>query len=132
MRDLFTPFGVWLPRNSAEQAKNGGTFHDLASLGNAEKRDRLLRQGVPFYTLIWFKGHIGLYLGADPVSGELLLLHNLWGIRTTSWSGREGRALVGRLAITTLRPGEERPDVENGRFYQRILGMTILPGGEAR
>jgi len=132
MRDLFTPFGVWLPRNSAEQAKSGGTFHDLASLGNAEKRDRLLRQGVPFYTLVWFKGHIGLYLGADPDSGELLLLHNLWGIRTTSWSGREGRALVGRLAITSLRPGEERPDVESGRFYQRILGMTILPGGEAR
>jgi hypothetical protein len=131
LRDLFTPFGIWLPRNSADQAKSGGNFHDLAKLSRGEKRDRLLQQGVPFYTLIWLKGHIGLYLGADPASGEPLLLHNMWGVRTTNWSGQEGRAVVGRLAITSLQPGEERPDVESGRFYDRILGMTILPGMEA-
>ena len=128
MRDLFAPFGLWLPRNSAEQARRGGTFHDLAALGREEKRDLLLREGVPFYTLVWLKGHIGLYVGRDPASGEPLLLHNLWGVRTAGWTGREGRALVGRLAITSLRPGEERPDVADGRFLERILGMTVLPG----
>lgn len=128
LRDLFTPFGVWLPRNSAAQAKGGGTFHDLADLDPLEKRERLLHQGVPFYTLIWFKGHIGLYLGPDPQSGEPLLLHNLWGVRTIEANGRDGRAVIGRLVITTLRPGEERADVEDGRFYRAILGMTILPG----
>lgn len=132
LRDLFTPFGLWLPRNSAEQARSGGTFHDLAPLGRGEKRARLLRQGLPFYTLVWLKGHIGLYLGPDPVSGEPMLLHSPWGVRTRDWRGREGRALVGRLAITSLRPGEERPDVEKGQFYGRILGMTFLPGIEAR
>ncbi|MCM2264583.1 MAG: SH3 domain-containing protein [Desulfuromonadales bacterium] len=132
LRDLFTPFGIWLPRNSAEQAKSGGTFHDLANLDNAAKRDYLLQYGVPFYTLVWLKGHVGLYLGTDPASGEPLLLHNLWGVRTTDSRGREGRALVGRLAITTLHPGEERPDVEDGRFFRGILGMTILPGAEVR
>jgi cell wall-associated NlpC family hydrolase len=132
MRDLFAPFGIWLPRNSSEQAKRGGTFHDLAALDATEKRNLLLRQGVPFATLVWLKGHIGLYLGPAPDSGEPLLLHNLWGVRTTSWSGREGRALVGRLAVTTLRPGEERPDVAAGRFVERILGMTVLPGVEVR
>jgi cell wall-associated NlpC family hydrolase len=132
MRDLFAPFGIWLPRNSAEQARRGGTFHDLAALDAGEKRDRLLKAGVPFYTLVWLKGHIGLYLGAAPGDSEPLLLHNLWGVRTASRSGREGRALVGRLAITTLHPGEERPDIANGRFIERILGMTVLPGTEPR
>jgi hypothetical protein len=132
LRDLFTPFGVWLPRNSADQAKSGGSFHDLAGLGPAEKHARLQQQGVPFYTLLWLKGHIGLYLGTEPASGEPLLLHNMWGVRTSDWRGREGRALVGRLAITSLRPGEERGDVETGRFFERILGMTVLPGIEAR
>lgn len=132
LRDLFAPFGIWLPRNSAEQAKRGGVFHDLAALDRAGKRAYLLRQGVPFYTLIWLKGHIGLYLGPDPASGEPLLLHNLWGVRTTDANGQDGRALVGRLAITSLRPGEERADVESGRFFRNILGMTILPGIEAR
>jgi cell wall-associated NlpC family hydrolase len=132
LRDLFAPFGIWLPRNSADQAKSGGKFYDLAALDMAEKQDRILQQGVPFYTLVWLKGHIGLYLGADPDSGEPLLLHNMWGVRTNTGSGREGRAVIGRLAITSLRPGEERSDVEAGRFYQRILGMTILAGGEAK
>jgi hypothetical protein len=128
LRDLFTPFGIWLPRNSAAQAKSGGTFHDLAPLDVATKRERLLREGVPFYTLVWLRGHIGLYLGPDPASGQPMLLHNLWGVRTTGRDGEEGRALIGRLAITTLHPGEERSDVEDGRFLQKILGMTILPG----
>ncbi|TLM68161.1 MAG: hydrolase Nlp/P60 [Deltaproteobacteria bacterium] len=132
IRDLFTPFGIWLPRNSADQAKSGGTFVDLAGVEPAGKRARLLREGVPFYTLLWLKGHIGLYLGVDPLSGEPMLLHNLWGVRTADWRGREGRALVGRLAITTLKPGEERPDVETGRFFGNILGMTLLPGIETR
>jgi cell wall-associated NlpC family hydrolase len=132
MRDLLTPFGVWLPRNSADQAKSAGTFLDLAGLDAESKRQRLLQQGVPFYTLLWFKGHIGLYLGPDPASGEPLLLHNFWGVRTTDWRGREGRAVVGRLAITSLHPGEERADVEDDRFYRAILGMTILPGAAAR
>jgi len=132
LRDLFAPFGVWLPRNSADQAKSGGSFHDLAGLGPEEKRARLLQDGVPFYTLLWLKGHIGLYLGSDPASGEPMLLHNLWGVRTASWGGREGRAVVGRLAITSLAPGEERRDVVDGRFLKGILGMTVLAGGAGR
>ncbi len=132
VRDLLTPFGIWLPRNSADQAKGGGTFHDLADSDAGAKRAYLLEHGVPYYTLIWFRGHIGLYLGPDPASGELLLLHNLWGVRTSDWRGREGRAVVGRLAITSLHPGEERSDVENGRFYRAIQGMTVLPGTAAR
>lgn len=130
LRDLFAPFSLWLPRNSADQASFGGTLHDLTDLDRNGKRDYILQRGIPFYTLIWLKGHIGLYIGADPASGEPLLLHNLWGVKTENWLGREGRALVGRLAITSLRPGEERSDVEKGRFYDRILGMTILPGAE--
>lgn len=132
LRDLLTPFGIWLPRNSAEQAKSGGTFIDLAELDAVEKRQRLLSQGVPFYTLVWLKGHIGLYLGADPVSGEPLLLHNIWGVRTKDEQGREGRAVIGRLVITSLAPGEERTDVEPGRFLRAIQGMTILPGAAPR
>ncbi len=132
LRDLFTPFGLWLPRSSEKQALDGGTFYDLADLDPGEKRDQLLNRGVPFYTLVWLQGHIGLYLGPDPAGGEPLLLHNLWGVRTRGWSGREGRALVGRLAITSLRPGEERWDVGDGWFYRRIRGMTVLPGIDDR
>jgi hypothetical protein len=128
LRDLFTPFGLWLPRNSRAQAFSAGTLLDLAKLSADRKRSILLEEGIPFYTLVWLSGHIGLYLGPDPASGEPLLLHNLWGVRTYTWTGREGRALVGRLAVTSLHPGEERRDVPRNSFYGRVLGISVLPG----
>lgn len=128
LRDLFTPFGLWLPRNSRAQAFSAGTLLDIAKMTADRKRSILLEQGVPFYTLVWLSGHIGLYLGPDTASGEPLLLHNLWGVHTYTWTGREGRALVGRLAVTSLHPGEERRDVPRNSFYGRVLGISVLPG----
>lgn len=128
LRDLFTPFGLWLPRNSRAQATSAGTLLDLADMTPDRKRSILLEEGIPFYTLVWLPGHIGLYLGPEAAGGEPLLLHNLWGVRTRSWAGREGRALVGRLAVTSLHPGEERLDVSRNSFYRRVLGISVLPG----
>ena len=126
MRDLFIPFGIWLGRNSAEQGQKGGTFYDLRDKSAAEKEQEILAKGIPFATLIWLKGHIGLYLGPAPVSGEPLLLHNFWGVHTFDKEGKEEREVVGKLAITSLRPGEERPDVRKDDFYSRVQGMAIL------
>ncbi len=126
MRDMFTPFGVWLPRNSSQQGMRGGTLIPLEGETTSEKRNSILQRGVPFYSFIWFTGHIGLYLGPDPISGEPLLLHSVWGART-NWRGEEGRAVVGRMAITTLRMAEERADVQADWFYRRIKGLTLLP-----
>ena len=90
-----------------------------------EKLRTIRARGVPFASLIWMPGHIGLYLGSDP-RGEPLLLHNIWGVRTRQPDGREGRAVIGRLVITSLRPGEERDDVKEGAFLNRIGGLTII------
>lgn len=126
MRDLFIPFGIWLGRNSQSQGEKGGMFIDLRDKTAAEKEREILTKGIPFVTLIWLKGHIGLYLGAAPEDGTPLLLHNFWGVHTTDKDGKEGREIVGRLAITSLRPGEERPDVDRDRFYDRVQGMAIV------
>lgn len=126
MRDLFAPFGIWLPRNSSQQGKEVGTPISLEGKTAAEKRAIILEQGIPFYTLLWFKGHIGLYIGPDTATGEPLLLHDVWGART-EWKGEEGRAVVGRLAVTTLRFAEERDDVKKNWFYDRLRGMVLMP-----
>lgn len=126
MRDLLTPFGLWLPRNSSQQGRQVGTSIPLNGLSAGAKRDTLLERGTPFYTLIWFKGHIGLYLGPDAQSGEPLMLHNVWGART-EWDGVEGRAIVGKLAVTTLRFAEERDDVREDWLYDRMQGIVLLP-----
>ena len=132
MRDLFTVFGVWLPRNSAQQGRRGGTLVSLEGMTVAGKREIILEQGIPFYSLIWFRGHIGLYMGQDAQTGEPLLLHSVWGART-QWEGREGRAVVGRTVITTVRFAEERSDVNRDWFYDRMMGLVVLPfGGQRR
>jgi cell wall-associated NlpC family hydrolase len=126
MRDLFIPFGIWLGRNSGAQGQKGGAFHDLRDKSAVEKEQEILAKGIPFVTLIWLKGHIGLYLGSAPQSTEPLLLHNIWGVRTVDKEEREGREIIGRLVITSLRPGEERLDVRKDDFYSRVQGMAIL------
>jgi hypothetical protein len=62
--DFFAPFGIWLPRNSGQQAQEAGRFIDLEQLSPAEKEEAILKYGVPYATLIWGKGHFMLFIGS--------------------------------------------------------------------
>ena len=123
LRDLFVPFGIWLPRNSAAQSK-AGNFVSFSGQGGSSKRAQLAEQGVPFATLLYLPGHIALYLGEH--NGEAVMFHNMWGIRTDA-GGKEGRFVVGRAVITGLQPGVERSDVKNKEgLLGRMKGFTLL------
>lgn len=104
MRDLFAPFGIWLPRNSSAQATRG-TIIALNNLPPAQRRARIRAAGISFATLVHLPGHIMLYLGE--YQGKIAVLHTLWGIRHHSVTGNESRVLVGRTVITSLEPGAE-------------------------
>lgn len=124
MRDIFTPFGIWLPRNSSRQAETGRVI-SLEDLSRREKKAAIREFGVPFATLLHMPGHVGLYLGT--YNGEPLLLHNMWGVKTKSLFGNEGRHVIGKTVITTLEPGAGLSDVdESGLLINRISGMNIL------
>jgi hypothetical protein len=126
VRDIFAPFGIWLPRNSAQQAQQGGTFIDLSGLAPEEKEKAIVTQGIPYLTLLWRRGHIMLYIGAH--QGEPLVFHNMWGISTKSLLGRKGKVIVGHAAITTLHPGREllSYDLASADLTTNIIGMTLL------
>lgn len=126
LKDLFAPFGLWLPRHSSDQALEGGAFIDLSSFAPELREAMILKQGMPFLTLIWVKGHIMLYIGSQ--QGRPLVFHNMWGIKTRDFLGGEGRSIVGHAAITTLRPGAELTNVESpgGSLLNRVEGMTLL------
>lgn len=128
LRDLFLPFGLWLPRNSSQQAREGGRLIALQGMAPEAKLAAIRASGVPFASFISMPGHIGLYLGQDG-RGEPLLLHNIWGVRTELPGGGTGRAVAGRLVVSTLRPGEDRPDVRRDAFLERISGLTVLDAG---
>ena len=126
IRDLFAPFGIWLPRNSTDQAQKGGTFVDLSALSNEEKEKKIISEGIPYLTLLWRKGHIVLYMGT--YNGEPLVFHNFWGISTRTVLGRKGKLIVGHAAITTLHPGRELLNYNQAAadLTTNILGMTLL------
>jgi cell wall-associated NlpC family hydrolase len=124
VHDLFVPFGLYLPRNSASQAGAGGAI-PLSDLDNAQKEATILSQGVPFASLIWMKGHILVYVGQW--KGRPVVYHDMWGLHTFSDSGRDGRLVIGRAVVTTLRAGEEVPAVGTQHILlSRVRAMTIL------
>ena len=135
LRDLFMPFGLWLPRNSLAQASLGHPL-DLSGLDPEPKEAVILQQGRPFLSLVGLPGHIALYLGQH--QDRAIIFHNIWGLRTTRpGSPLTGRAILGKAVITTLTPGRERPDLaqtllENTRSLNRLLSPSPLAqsGGE--
>ena len=122
IRDLFVPFGLWLPRNSTSQAQRGGVYIDLKSLDSETKQEMIIANSTPYLTLLWLPGHIMLYIGEK--DGNALIFHNIWGLRTTDVLGRK---IIGKSVITTLEPGKELKKIDNKKnLLQRIEGMTIL------
>jgi cell wall-associated NlpC family hydrolase len=125
LRDLYAPFGLWLPRNSSTQAQ-AGRFLSLEKL-TPEEREKALRDGgVPWRTLVWMNGHIMLYVGQ--YQERPALFHTFWGVRTRNGGGEEGRRVIGRTVVTSLQPGRELPDIAlpEGDLRHRIRGMTFL------
>jgi hypothetical protein len=129
-RDLFAPFGIWLPRNSSRQIKVGETLL-LDGLGNDEKEAAVLGRATPFLSLIWLPGHIGVYVGR--YQGKPVMFHSIWGLRTRDAEGGcTGRAVVGKAVVTTLRPGAERADIcSPASILDRVRRVAILPGSAA-
>lgn len=118
LQDLFTPFGIWLPRNSAQQAKAGYRIM-LGDISDEEKEAIIRVQAIPFQTLIYLPGHIGLYLGQ--LDGKAVMLHNMWGVRIEEF----GRFVVGKTVITTLYPGDELEGVA-GSLMARVQSLTVV------
>ena len=125
IKDLFTPFGIWLPRHSSAQAKHIGTFIDLKNVDSSTKESIIKNSAIPYLTLIWYPGHIMLYIGDH--KGEPIIFHNIWGIRTKD---KLRRKVIGESVITTLNPGKSISKANKKQsILNKIQGMTyLLPG----
>ncbi len=129
LKDLFAPLGLFLPRNSGDQAKAGPAL-ELAGLAADRKEALILERGVPLLSLLWQPGHVMLLAGER--QGRALVFHNAWGVRTFGLLAGEGRARSGQAALTTLRPGAERPDLADPRalLVERVARLVFLAGPE--
>lgn len=123
LRDIYAPFGVWLPRNSLTQSRVGDIL-PLENLTNIEKINIIKEKAVPFKTLLYKQGHIVLYLGT--FNDEIVVLHNYWGIRTKD-ENNYGRIVIGKTIISTLEIGKEQEfyNEEEG-LLQGLKSLNIL------
>lgn len=127
-RDLFTPFGLWLPRNSSSQAK-AWRYSSVEGLSPDAKEQAIIAEGIPFASLLWMKGHVGLYVGK--YKGKAAFFHNVWGVRVDDNGENEGRHVIGRCVVTSLQPGKELPNAQDdATLLHRIRGLSTVP--EAR
>ena len=123
LRDMFAPFGLWLPRNSYQQSKIGKVIN-LEDLTSDEKLEVIKNRGIPFQTLLYKKGHIVLYAGVH--NGEIIVFHNTWGIKTLK-NSKEGRVVVGRTIFSSLKLGENQIDYdEESEILKNLKSMNIL------
>ncbi len=102
MRDFFAPFGIWLPRNSAEQSKVGKVI-SLKGLSNKQKIQRIKQEAIPFQTLLYKRGHIVLYVGIK--NEKVVIFQNVWGVKTLQ-NHKAGRHIIGRTIFSTLEVGK--------------------------
>ncbi len=123
LRDMYAPFGIWLPRNSFQQAKVGKVI-SLKNLSDKEKIILIKEKAIPFQTLLYKKGHIVLYVGT--FNGEIIIFHNVWGVKTNK-NGAEGRIVIGKAIFSTLRLGDSATYYDkNSEILKNLQSMNIL------
>lgn len=124
LRDLYTPFGFWLPRNSSVQAKMGHV-EELSTLSNQEKIDFINDNAVPFETLLYRKGHIVLYVGK--YKNDAIVFQNVWGVKTRDKKGIEGRYLIAKPILSTLEVGKNLKEFDdNASTLTQLKSMNTL------
>jgi cell wall-associated NlpC family hydrolase len=114
-KDFFAPFGIYLSRNSRQQANNGNEFISLKGLNAKTKQQTILANAKPFRSMLFVPGHITLYLGEQ--KGEPIILHNYWGVRLKDGS----KKVLARAIISTTKPGMELSNVKKSSMLINTL-----------
>ncbi len=113
MKSIFTPFGIWLPRNSGQQVKSRATL-DLSTYSVDDRIALLKENGHPFMTIVNIGGHMMLYIGNKDVEGQglsAMTYQNVWGMSPAS---HDKRYVIGQsVFLPLLRYYPDNPDVES-------------------
>lgn len=100
LKILFSYFGIWLPRNSTQQALQANSI-DLSHLSMIERMTYLKTHGHKLTTLIYVDNHIMLYLGNYQINNETLVMtyQNVWGLKNLADTYR---AVIGKSILFPL------------------------------
>jgi len=104
IKDFFSPFGIFLRRNSNRQAEDG-VSQNIRKYKGKKKKKVIIANAKPFRSMLYVKGHIVLYIGE--YRGEPIIMHTYWGARLNDGS----KHILGKTVITTTEPAKELKDI---------------------
>lgn len=83
LKNFFTPFGIWLPRQSSDQMA-AGKMVDMSDATPEQRLTFLAKNGHPFFTLVYLGEHVVMYLGNYAQSGSVqpmvMTYQNIWAL----------------------------------------------------
>jgi len=119
--DIFSTFGIILPRNSKFQAQVGKSLGQFDSSNNIEEKKKVLDDALPLATILRLPGHVMLYLGKE--NKKYYVIHNLWGIQEKHKSGSQLIHKIGKVVVTDLNLGENSLQ---GSLLNRITDIRLI------
>jgi cell wall-associated NlpC family hydrolase len=133
LKNLFTPFGIWLPRHSSDQVTIGKQV-DMTPSSPTQRLDYLMENGRRWMTIIYIGGHVILYVGNYPnphsFNHELMAMtyQDMWGL---SPNPPNRRAVVGQSVLFPLLlnyPEDPRLVSQVGKKFFQLSFLDEMPG----
>lgn len=125
LKSIFTPFGIWLPRNSSQQAQFANTV-DLSKESMEERLNTLTQAAHPLMTIIYIGGHVMLYVGNVTDSNKKLVpitYQNVWGLSPIT---KDKRYVIGQsLFFPLLKSYPEQADA-NSEANKDLFKLVYL------
>jgi hypothetical protein len=112
IRDVFSLFGLELPRNSQQQSQIGIKVKE--GFNSYEEMKNTLETLPPFRTLIFLRGHVMLYGGIE--GKDIVIYHALYGILRD-----DGKYIKVKKIVKNLL---ERDKLTN--IYKRVISVNVL------
>ena len=126
IQSFYAAFGLKLPRNSVSQAdkkinKSAKEILHIHELSNAEKKKFILKYAIPFRTIFYFPGHVGIYAGQ--FQDEPIMFHQIWGA-LNSEKHVKTNMIVGSPIFSTL---DYQKTINNGKtLLDRLTELIII------
>lgn len=132
LKNLFAPFGIWLPRHSSDQVY-AGRMVDMTTSSQQDRLAYLMNYGHRLMTIIYIGGHVILYVGNYPNPNSsahesmAMTYQNIWGL---SPSPAIRRAVIGQSVLfpMLLQYPEDATlsSLANKKFFQ-VAFLDELP-----
>lgn len=128
LKNLFTPFGIWLPRHSSKQVLTGRMV-DMSAAAPADRLAYLMNKGRKFLTIVHINGHVFLYIGnhIDPITKTSMVMtyQNLWGLKPHKDLPNR-RAIIGQAAFFPLLLQYPEDTTLNSQANSKVFQVAFL------